>query len=115
MQKCDDNAELRAKTIAHWAGFRYPNNELDIARVYAFRELDPATATNDDVTRAYGGDGWATSAACQECGSHTNPRVQIAGSVVCTECMAKAIALHAPATNPEPEAKPGFLARILGG
>lgn len=111
MQKCDDNAELRAKTIAHWAGFSYPGNERDIARVYAFRELDPATATNDDVTRAYGGDGWATSAACQECGSHTNPRVEIGGAVICTSCMAKAIALHQPT---EPEAKPGIIARLFG-
>ena len=109
MQKIHDDAELRAQTIAHWAGFKYPGNPTDIARVYAFRELDPETATNDDVTRAYGGDGWAKSAACKECGSHTNPRVEIASVVICVECMADAIELH------KPEAKPGFFSRLFGG
>jgi hypothetical protein len=130
MQLCDDLTEQRAKTIAFWSTYSYAGTEADISRVYAFRELDPATATNEDVTRAYGGPGWAHVEPCAECGSEAR-RVRIGGVVLCESCIAHADALLTPPVatpgalptsdkeaiqikHPEP-AKTGFFSRILGG
>lgn len=111
MQLCDDLTEQRAKTIAFWSGYSYPGNPIDIARVEAFRELDLATATNEDVTRAYGGPGWAHVEPCAECGAE-GQRIKIGGVVICEGCISQAASLFLPG---EPAPKKGFFTRILGG
>lgn len=117
MKICDDLTEQRSKTISFWSGFSYPNTEQDIARVYAFRELDPETATNEDVTKAYGGPGWAHIEPCAECGSESQ-RVEIGCVVLCVNCINQAAAMFI--TNqqepPAPAAQPkkSLFSRLTG-
>lgn len=94
--KQHDTTELRLKTIAFWAGFRHPSNERDIARVYAFRELDPQTATDADVTAAYGDAGWAPVPVCVECGLRDDKTVTFGLEntvALCPSCIADAAKL----------------------
>lgn len=97
MRLLSDLTELRKQTIAFWSTFSYPGNEVDIARVYAFRELDPATATDADVSRAYGGDGWAPQTPCTECGAPA--AVEVGRACLCASCLTTASQLLAPTTS----------------
>ena len=59
---------LREQTVRYWAGFVHARNDVDIARVHAcqalLRDRDLSTLTDDEVTAAYGGRGWAPAPAC---------------------------------------------------
>lgn len=122
-----DTVDYRKKTIEFWSAFRHPSNERDIARVYAFRELDPSSATDEQVDTAYGGPGWAPVPACTECGRRGE--VVVFGQAelpLCESCIVSAAAVVGalghpvspaaplPAAPPQPAAKPGFFSRLLG-
>lgn len=110
MRLLSDLSDLRRKTIAFWATFTHPGSERDIARVYAFRELDPATATDADVSRAYGGGGWAPHAPCAECGAPAV--IEVGKSALCGACLqAAAAAVLPPPTSTDP--KPGVFSRLF--
>lgn len=91
MRLLTDLTDLRKKTIAFWSTYSYPGNPLDISRVYAFRELDLETATNEQVSAAYGGDGWAPQTPCAECGMEAG--VELGGICFCSSCLQTANAL----------------------
>lgn len=91
MRLLSDLTDLRKRTISFWSTFSYPGNEVDIARVYAFRALDPETATNDEVSAAYGSDGWAPQTPCAECGKEAG--VELGGICFCPSCLQTASAL----------------------
>ena len=112
MRLLSDLTDLRRKTIAFWVGFTHPGSERDIARVYAFRDLDPATATDADVSKAYGGDGWAPHAPCAECGAPAV--IEVGKSALCGACLraaAAAVLPPAPPTSTDP--KPGVFSRLF--
>lgn len=107
MRKLSDLTELRHKTIAFWANFTHPGNELDIARVYAFRALDSAVATDADVSKAYGGDGWAPQSPCAECGAPAT--IELGRTFLCTHCVQAASAV----LSPPQDVKPGVFSRLF--
>lgn len=107
MRKLSDLTELRRKTIAFWANFTHPGNEVDIARVYAFRALDPAIATDADVSKAYGGEGWAPQSPCAECSAPAT--IELGKSCFCTYCIQAAFVALAPPQD----VKPGVLSRLF--
>ena len=112
--KQNDNSELRKSTVRYWAAFTHPGTELDIARVYAFRELDPETATDDEVSAAYGGRGWAPTPVCIECGARDDGNVLLGPKheiSLCVLCITRADSMS-PA--PEPAPKKSFFSRLIG-
>lgn len=112
MNRIDDLRDHRAKTIAHWANWKYPRAELDVLRVQRFQLLDPETATNAQVSEAYGGHGWATIESCAECSGEPEERVVLAGVTLCLACLERAVALYKPASNGRGN---GLFTRIFGG
>lgn len=109
-----DTSEVKRKTIDFWANYKYPGNERDIARVYAFRELNPDTATDDQVTEAYGHSGWSPTPVCSECGRRSADTVILGddAAAICGPCVDKAHALiHPPVVTyqtaaPDPQPTP---------
>ena len=124
--KQNDTSALRVATINYWANFGHASHEVDVTRVHAFQALvrnteNQDTITDDQVTEAYGGRGWAPAPVCYECGARDDRNVLMGPALdisMCGPCLSKACALsfglpQAPAA-PEP-AKPGFLTRLFKG
>lgn len=78
--KQNDTSALRIATISYWATFAHARHEVDVARVHAFQALvrdaeEKGPATDDQVTKAYGGRGWAPAPTCRECGARDDNNV----------------------------------------
>lgn len=105
-----DTTAARLATIDYWAAFTHPSNQRDIDRVYAFRDLDRNTATDAQVTQAYGGPGWVPVPMCAECGGRDDGVIVFGANVaaLCPTCVSAAAELIAPAK------KPGLFSRFRG-
>ena len=120
-------SHLREHTARYWAGFTHARGELDVGRVHAFqsllRERDAATLTDDEVTAAYGGRGWAPAPACWECGGRDDANVTFGAPAnsgelfaLCAQCIDAAKALSAPAVAVAPlTPKRSLFSRLTGG
>lgn len=122
-------SDLREQTVRYWAGFVHARGDVDISRVHAFQALlrtcgdSLAGLTDDEVTSAYGGPGWAPSPSCWECGGREGANVtfgQQASSgelfALCPGCVDAARAMTTPAAvNSAPAPKPSFFSRLKGG
>ncbi len=96
MHLVEVDKEFIKKTVEWWQGNVYATHG-DILRVEAFRKLDPNTATHEEVSLAYGGNGWANLNPCVECGDVEHPHVAFNKVEVCAPCVQKAASLVAPA------------------
>lgn len=116
-------SDLREQTARYWAGFVHARSEIDIARVHAFqallRDADPSTLTDDQVTEAYGGRGWAPAPACWECGGRDDRNVTFGEPAsggelfaLCVACVDAAKAMNAEPAAPQPAAKRSFFSRF---
>lgn len=110
MKLLKDLTELRKKTIYFWANYTHPGTEVDIQRVYAFRELNPETATNADVSKAYGGDGWAPQTPCTECGA--DAVMEVGKTCLCSNCLTTA---YNQINKSTPISKTGFFTNLFKG
>ena len=99
---------LRDATINYWANFVHARAEQDVARVHAFQALlraaeAGADITDDQITEAYGGRGWAPTPVCYECGARSDSNVLFGPEhdiSLCPACIDKAAAFRAlPKTN----------------
>lgn len=122
-------SDLREQTVRYWAGFVHARGDVDISRVHAFQALlrtrgdSLAGLTDDEVTSAYGGPGWAPSPSCWECGGREGANVTFGQPAsggelfaLCGVCVAAAQSLTAaaaPASVPAP--KRSFFSRLKGG
>lgn len=113
------NEGLRLQTIRYWAGFVHARTAADVARVHAFQALvreheDLSAVTDDQVTEAYGGRGWAPTPVCIECGARDDSNVLFGPDDVslCKQCIAAAAALVSPPVEPAPAKS--FFSRLLG-
>jgi hypothetical protein len=126
--KQNPTSELREQTALYWAGFAHARGDVDVARVHAFQDLardrDLKTLTDDEVSQAYGGRGWAPSPACWECGGRDDANVTFgqptAGGdlfALCGGCVDAAKAMTTPAAPVEaaPAPKRSFFSRLKGG
>ena len=125
--KQNPTSELREATARYWAGFAHARGEVDVARVHAFqalaRDRDLATLTDDEVSQAYGGRGWAPAPACWECGGRDDANVTFgqptAGGdlfALCALCVDAAKAMATPAAPVEaPAPKRSFFSRFTKG
>jgi len=103
--KQNDTSALRQATIRYWSTFYHARHAVDVQRVHAFQALvrdneDISVVTDDQVTEAYGGRGWAPAPACYECGARSDANVVFGGAgdiSLCAACIAQASALTAPA------------------
>ena len=106
---------LRETTVRHWASFYHARHEVDVQRVHAFQALtrenaDLSLVTDDQVTEAYGGRGWAPTPTCYECGARSDANVLFGGGhdiSLCQACIdrAKALTVEPPT--------PGFFTRLF--
>lgn len=124
-----DNSALRATTIKYWAGFVHAREQHDVKRVHAFQALkrqgDLSKISDNDVSAAYGGRGWAPTPACYECGARDDGNVLFGPTLdvsLCAACIASADALTTPHVGQQPTptpsapvSKPGFLTRLFKG
>lgn len=120
-------SDLREQTVRYWAGFVHARGAIDVARVHAFqamlRDRDLTTLTDDEVSAAYGGPGWAPSPSCWECGGREGANVtfgQQASSgelfALCPGCVDAARAMTTPAAvNSAPAPKRSFFSRLKEG
>jgi hypothetical protein len=119
-------SDLREQTVRYWAGFAHARGHVDVARVHAFqalaRDRDLTTLTDDEVTEAYGGRGWAPAPACWECGGRDDANVTFgtpAGGgelfALCAGCVDAAKAMTTPAAvEAAPAPKRSFFSRFKG-
>jgi hypothetical protein len=122
--KQTSTAPLRVKTIEHWASFTHARGEADVARVHAFQAIvrehaDLDLVTDDQITAAYGGRGWAPVPACIECGARDDRNVLFGPDEVsvCGRCLSDACALSfgvPPAAPAAPAPKRNLFSRLLG-
>lgn len=114
------NTGLRVQTIKHWAAFVHARGDTDVARVHAFQAIlrehaDLTEVTDDQITEAYGGRGWAPVPACYECGARDDTNVLFGAKSdvsLCAACVSAAHALNTP-----PAAAPvrkSFFSRLTG-
>lgn len=74
-------SDLREQTARYWAGFVHARGDVDVTRVHAFQALMLAKENNlsnlsdEEVTLAYGGPGWAPAPVCVECGIREDTNV----------------------------------------
>jgi hypothetical protein len=119
-------SDLREQTALYWAGFVHARGDVDVARVHAFQALargrDLSSLTDDEVTAAYGGRGWAPAPACWECGGRDDANVTFGQPTVggdlfalCGGCVDAAKALATPAVQAAPAPKRSFFSRLKGG
>ena len=110
-----DTSALRAATIRYWVGFAHARAAQDVQRVHAFQTLqrdneDLAQVTDDQITEAYGGRGWAPTPVCHECGARSDSNVLFGAEhdlSLCQTCIDKAKALiDAPVAS-------GFFTRLF--
>jgi hypothetical protein len=126
--KQSPTAELREQTARYWAGFSHARGEVDVARVHAFQDLLRKRAgnlsglTDDEVSDAYGGRGWAPSPACWECGGRDDSNVTFGHPAsggelfaLCAGCVDAAKALTVPAVQAAPAAKRAIFSFLKGG
>jgi hypothetical protein len=124
--KQNDTSALRIATISYWATFAHARHEVDVARVHAFQALvrdaeEKGPATDDQVTGAYGGRGWAPAPTCHECGARDDNNVLFGPAhdiSLCGPCLSEACALSFGVTPPVPSVKPtkpGFFTRLFKG
>lgn len=109
--KQNNTSALRAATITYWANFGHARHEVDVARVHAFQALvrnteNQDTITDDQVTEAYGGRGWAPVPPCYECGARDDSNVLFGPShdvSLCATCIALAggLNVYEPPTKPK--------------
>lgn len=115
--------DLREKTVLYWANFVHARGDIDVARVHAFqtmvRERDLTTLTDDEVTEAYGGRGWAPAPSCWECGVREDTNVTFGVSAsngemfsLCVKCIDAAKAMN---TIEPPVQKQSFFSRFKRG
>jgi hypothetical protein len=110
-------AALRLRTIAYWASFAHARGDVDVARVHAFQAIvretpDLATVTDDEVSAAYGGRGWAPTPVCYECGARDDSNVLFGPEKdvsLCAECI-----LKADGFNVVPAPKKSLFERLIG-
>lgn len=120
-------SDLREQTARYWAGFVHARGDVDVARVHAFQALvrdradDLSDLTDDEVSDAYGGRGWAPAPACWECSGRDDSNVtfgQPTGGgdlfALCAGCVDAAKALTTPAVQAEPAPKRSFFSRFKG-
>jgi hypothetical protein len=121
MKQNDTNA-LRIATISYWAAFAHARHEVDVARVHAFQALardneDLTAITDDQVTGAYGGRGWAPAPVCYECGARDDDDNVLFGPnhdfSLCMTCIVSASGLIAGA--PIKPVKPSLFTRLFKG
>ena len=125
--KQNPTSELREQTARYWAEFVHARGDVDVARVHAFqallRERDPSSLTDDEVTAAYGGRGWAPAPACWECGGRDDMNVTFGQPTsggdlfsLCAGCVDAAKAMTTPAAvETAPAPKRSFFSRLKGG
>lgn len=124
--KRSPTSELREQTAHYWAGFAHARGDVDVARVHAFqalaRDRDLTTLTDDEVTAAYGGRGWAPAPSCWECGARDDSNVTFGAPAaggelfaLCAGCADAAKAMNPPAGEPAPAPKRSFFSRLKGG
>jgi hypothetical protein len=125
--KQNPTSELREATARYWAGFAHARGDVDVARVHAFqalaRDRDLATLSDDEVSAAYGGRGWAPAPACWECGGRDDSNVTFGTPAsggelfaLCAACVDAAKAMTAPGTaQAAPAPKRSFFSRLKGG
>jgi hypothetical protein len=118
-----DTSALREATIRYWANFVHARAAQDVQRVHAFQTLardneDLAAVTDDQITEAYGGRGWAPAPACYECGARSDANVAFGAQhdiSLCPVCISMADAYDAytpPETTAAPPT-PGFFTRLF--
>jgi len=123
--KQNPTSELREATALYWAGFAHARGDVDVSRVHRFqalaRERDLTTLTDDEVTAAYGGRGWAPAPACWECGGRDDANVTFGAPAgggelfsLCAGCVDAAKAMTTPA-EAAPAPKRSFFSRLKGG
>lgn len=100
--KQNDTSALRQATIRYWSTFYHARHAVDVQRVHAFQALvrdneDISVVTDDQVTEAYGGPGWAPAPVCYECGARSDANVLFGEAhdiSLCSACIDKARALN---------------------
>ena len=111
-------ADLRVRTVDHWAGFVHARGEQDVARVHAFQALRRAKPeggfTDDEVTAAYGGRGWAPTPSCVECGARDDSNVLFGPNHDISLCVACVVTAAGLTAAPTPD-KPGLFSRLFKG
>ena len=98
-----DTSALRAATINYWANFAHARAAQDVQRVHAFQAIrrdneDLAQVSDNAITEAYGGRGWAPTPTCYECGARSDANVLFgpdADLSLCQTCIDKAAAFRA--------------------
>lgn len=121
--KQTDTSALRAATIRYWAGYVHARAAQDVQRVHAFQTLqrdneDLAQVTDDQITEAYGGRGWAPVPACYECGARSDANVMFGQEhdiSLCLACVTAAAAAAVAYNTVEPRPRPGFFTRLFKG
>jgi hypothetical protein len=116
--KQNDTSALRAATVRYWAGFAHARAAQDVLRVHAFQALqrdneDLSQVTDDQITEAYGGRGWAPAPSCYECGARSDANVLLGSEAdisLCPACIDKAKALTAA-----PAQKTNLFTRLFRG
>jgi hypothetical protein len=119
--KQNSTSTLRAATVTYWSTFNHARHEADVARVHAFQALvrdaeDLGAITDDRVTEAYGGRGWAPAPVCCECGARDDSNVLFGPAhelSLCATCVAKANGFNAH--EPPAAPKPGLFSRLFKG
>lgn len=99
--KQNDTSALRQATIHYWSTFYHARHAMDVQRVHAFQTLardneDLSQVTDDQITEAYGGRGWAPAPSCYECGARSDANVLLGSEAdisLCPACIDKAKAL----------------------
>lgn len=99
--KQNDTSALRQATIHYWSTFYHARHAVDVQRVHAFQALardneDLSVVTDDQVTEAYGGRGWAPAPSCYECGARSDNNVLFGREhdiSLCAPCIAEATTL----------------------
>ena len=115
--KQTDTSALRAATVHYWANFVHARVAQDVQRVHAFQTLrrdneDLSQVTDDQITEAYGGRGWAPTPTCYECGARSDSNVLFGPEHDISLC-AKCISLADAHDTYEPPAKPNLFTRLF--
>jgi hypothetical protein len=104
-------SDLREHTVRYWAGFVHARGEIDVARVHAFQDLLRKyenrldSLTDNDISIAYGSQGWVPTPSCCECGVREDTNIKFGlpttgGDLIslCSGCIQKANEMLTSAT-----------------